>query len=138
MSTLFDQLRKLNLPEGDFAVFGSGPLIVRGIIPAANDVDVICRGQAWEAVKELGSSEYLSQFDVTVVSLYDGRLTFGTEWGIGKFDTDALIDGAEDIDGLPFVRLEHVENYKKLSRRSKDLQHLEALKAYRSAMGNKG
>jgi hypothetical protein len=137
LSTLFDQLRKLNLPEGDFAVFGSGPLIVRGIIPAANDVDVICRGQAWEAVKELGSSEYLSQFDVTIVSLYDGRLTFGTEWGIGKFDTDALIDGAEDIEGLPFVRLEHVENYKKLSRRPKDLRHLEALRAYRSAMANK-
>jgi len=128
--SLFDRVKSLNLPVGDFAIFGSGPLIVRGIIPASNDLDIICRGQAWERVKGIGELEYLSEYDVTVVSLCDGRLTFGTKWAIGEFDIDELIDGAEEIDGLPFVRLEHVTNYKKISNRPKDLRHIEALKAY--------
>ena len=128
--SLFDRVKRLNLPVSDFAIFGSGPLIVRGIIPASNDLDIICRGQAWERVKAIGELEYLSKYDVTVVTMCDGRLTFGTRWAIGEFDTDELIDGAEEIDGLPFVRLEHVKNYKEISKRPKDLRHIEALKAY--------
>ena len=130
MISLFDRVKSLNLPVSDFAIFGSGPLIVRGIIPASNDLDIICRGQAWERVKAIGELEYLSQYDVTVVTMCAGRLTFGTKWAIGEFDIDELIDGAEEIDGLPFVRLEHVTNYKKISKRPKDLRHIEALKAY--------
>ena len=128
--SLFDRVKRLNLRVSDFAIFGSGPLIVRGIIPASNDLDIICRGQAWERVKAIGELEYLSKYDVTVVTMCDGRLTFGTRWAIGEFDTDELIDGAEEIDGLPFVRLEHVKNYKEISKRPKDLRHIEALKAY--------
>lgn len=128
--SLFDRVKSLNLPVGDFAIFGSGPLIVRGIIPASNDLDIICRGQAWERVKAIGELEYLSKYDVTVVTMCGARLTFGTKWAIGEFDIDELIDGAEEIDGLPFVRLEHVTNYKEISKRPKDLRHIEALKAY--------
>lgn len=128
--SLFDRVKSLNLPVSDFAIFGSGPLIVRGIIPASNDLDIICRGQAWETVKAIGVLEYLSKYDVTVVTMCGARLTFGTKWAIGEFDIDELIDGAEEIDGLPFVRLEHVTNYKEISKRPKDLRHIEALKAY--------
>ena len=134
MTSLFDRVKNLNLPNGDFAIFGSGPLIIRGLITASNDLDIVCRGNAWNEVKAIGRQEYLSKYDVTVVSLCDGRLSFGKEWGIGKFDIDELIDSAEEIEGLPFVRLEHVARYKKISKRPKDLKHLEALEAYREAM----
>ena len=132
MISLFDTIRELNLPADDFAIFGSGPLIVRGIVPVSNDLDVICRGRAWEQVKALGEIRYLTEYDVNIVSINDGCLTFGTEWGIGDFDTNELIDSAEEIDGLHFVRLEHVAAYKKISRRPKDLDHLDALRAYRN------
>lgn len=133
MNSLFDRVRRLNLPTGDYAIFGSGPLIVRGIISGSNDLDVICRGRAWQWVKNIGEREYLSKYDVTIVTMCDGRLTFGSEWGIGEFDTNDLIDSAEIIDELPFVCLEHVVSYKKIRKRTKDLKHLEALKAYHSS-----
>ncbi len=132
--TIFDRLRNLNLSAGDFAIFGSGPLIVRGIIPASNDLDILCRRQAWKTVLELGESEYLCDYDVNVVTMCDGQLTFGEKWGIGEFETDELIDCAEIIDGLPFVRLEHVASYKRISKRPKDLVHLEALEAYKKTV----
>ncbi len=133
LNSLFDRVKRLNLPVGDYAIFGSGPLIVRGIIRGSNDLDVICRGRAWQNVKKMGEREYLSKYDVTIVTMCDGRLTFGSEWGIGEFDTNDLIDSAEIIDGLPFVCLEHVVSYKKIRKWTKDLKHLEALKAYHSS-----
>jgi hypothetical protein len=59
VTSLFDEVKALNLPRGDFAIFGSGPLIVRGIIPASNDLDIICRGEAWDEVQAMGIPTYL-------------------------------------------------------------------------------
>jgi hypothetical protein len=123
---LFDLLRSLRLPTGDFAVFGSGPLIVRGIIEATNDLDVISREAAWERALRVG--ELVSLPDgATIVSCFDGAVTIGRSWAYGDFDIDELIDTAEVIDDLPFVRLEHVVRYKEIAARPKDLAHLELL-----------
>ena len=123
---LFDLLRSLELPMGDHAIFGSGPLIVRGIIEGTNDLDVISRGRAWE--RALRAGELLSLPDgARIVSCFDGAVTIGTNWAYGDFDINELIDTAETIDGLPFVRLEHVVRYKEIAARPKDLTHLELL-----------
>ena len=122
---LFAALESLDLPTGDFAVFGSGPLIIRGIIDA--DLDVISRGAAWRRACEIGDLVYLEDHDVEIVSFFEGAITVGTRWGYGEFDIDYLIDTAEMIDGLPFVQIEHVVRYKKIAARSKDLVHLQRL-----------
>ncbi|NNC93691.1 MAG: hypothetical protein HKN80_14500 [Acidimicrobiia bacterium] len=103
-------------------------MIVRGIIEATNDLDIVCRADAWERVQRIGA---LSTFDDgnTCVNLFDGRITFGTTWKYGSFDLDELIDNAELIDGLPFVRLEHVIAYKQAADRPKDREHLEKLRS---------
>ena len=120
-------LRDMELPRGDFAIFGSGPLLVRNIIGDSGDLDVVCRGRIWDRVRAEGKLRYLEKYDVTVAEFLDGRLTFGTQWGIGDFSVDQLIDTAEYIDGLPFVRLEFVVAYKRIANRPKDIAHLQAL-----------
>ena len=135
---LMDRLHSLALPPGDYAVFGSGPLIVRGIIEATNDLDVISRGAAWDRARHLGDVAYLEEHDVEVVSFDDGAITVGTSWAYGEFDIDRLIDPAETIDGLPFVRLEHVVRYKEAAARPKDLAHLAALANYQDASDHAG
>ena len=118
----------MQLPNGDFAVFGSGPLIVRGIIPARNDLDIVCRGAAWKMVKETGKLQFNDDYGVEIVTFFDGQVTFGNSWGIGNFDVNELIDGAEFIDELPFVKLKHVLEYKLERASEKDLRHIELLK----------
>lgn len=126
---LFDLLRSLGLPMGDYAIFGSGPLIMRGIIEATNDLDVISRGRAWERALRVG--ELVSLPDgARIVSCFDGSVTIGRNWAYGDFDIDKLIDTAEVIDGLPFARLEHVVHYKEIAARPKDVIHLELLAEY--------
>ena len=120
---LFDTLRAMDLPRGDFAVFGSGPLLVRGVITEVNDLDVVCRGAAWDRARKLGPLIDIDE-GVSIVSAAQGAITFGISWGYGDFDIEALIDTAEEIDGLPFVRLEHVIAFKQIAGRDKDLEHL--------------
>lgn len=129
-STLFDHLKALQLPSGEFAVFGSGPLLVRGIITDSPDLDVIVRSDAWDDLARDHGSRRTREFDVDLIEitrLVGGSprvLSFGREWRIGDVDVDALIDDAEMIDDLPFVRLHHVLAYKRLLGRPKDLEHL--------------
>jgi len=123
----FEQLRALELPVGDYAVFGSGPLAIRGLIDTVGDLDVITRGAAWEAVKDLGSVVMYGE-DVTI-DLGNG-LTFGRSWDFGAFDIEQLIEEAEMIEGLPFVRLGAVYEYKRLANRPKDVRHIELMRAH--------
>ena len=123
-------VRSLDLPNDDYTIFGSGPLLIRGIIAEANDIDVVCRGPAWERVQAEGNLKYLDNHDVTVAEFLDGQVTFGTRWAIGDFAVDELIDTAEVLEGLPFVRLDYVIDYKTIADRSKDRQHLQAWREY--------
>lgn len=89
-----------------------------------NDIDVICRGDAWEMAKSIGENQYLKKYDVTISSIMNNKISFGTQWGIGNPDINLLIDGAETMDGLPFIELKHVINYKLIRANKKDLNHI--------------
>jgi hypothetical protein len=52
------------------------------------------------------------------IEIFDGWL---------GWDADAIIDGAETIEGLPFARLEDVQAYKLHHGRPKDLEHVRPL-----------
>lgn len=110
------------LPPGSYAVFGSGPLAAHGLIDEVGDLDIIVVDAAWGRVKHLGTIEMHG--DDPVVDLGNG-LTFGRSWAYGDFDIERLIQDAETIDGLPFVRLETVLEFKRIAARPKDLRHIE-------------
>ena len=124
---LFDLLRSLELPVGDYAIFGSGPLIVRGWVEPSNDLDILCRGRAWDEALRVGELVHLEEWNVDVVEVDDGAITIGRRWAIGEFDVDDLIDTAELIAGLPFVELRYVAAYKRIADRPKDRRHLEIM-----------
>lgn len=123
-SSAFGRVADLELPSGDYAIFGSGPLIVRGWVEPTNDLDIVCRGSAWEKAVSLGELVHLEHWDVDVVAIDGGAITIGRRWAIGDLDVDELIDTAEIIDGLPFVELRFVAEYKRIADRPKDRAHL--------------
>jgi hypothetical protein len=59
-------------------------------------------------------------------------ITVGNRWAIGDFDTDRLIDTADEIGGIPCVALDHVIAYKRLAGRAKDLNHLDIIECHRA------
>lgn len=111
----------MDLPPGSYAVFGSGPLAAHGLIDEVGDLDVIVREPAWSRVEQLGT--VVMHGDDPIVDLGNG-LTFGRSWAYGNFDIEQLIEDAQMIDGLPFVRFEEVLEYKRIAGRPKDLRHI--------------
>jgi len=123
---LFERLRAMRLPPGTYAVFGSGPLAAHGLINEIGDLDVIVRETTWKRVERLGT--IVMHGDDPVVEL-DNGLSFGRSWAYGDVDIERLIENAEMIDGLPFVRLDAVAEYKRIAGRPKDVRHIELMES---------
>lgn len=126
MHRYIQELIDLDLPRGDWALFGSGPLLLRGWIDDIGDIDVLSRGAAWEKAKTLGILGRLAEDGNPFVQIGEG-VTIGCTWPYGDFGIDEMIDTAEMIEGVPCVRLEHIIAYKRLFDRPKDRAHLEII-----------
>lgn len=126
---LIDRLRALALPAGDWALFGSGPLLLRGWIDGVGDLDVVCRDAAWDRAREVGEVVVLQPDGAEMVAVDGGAITIGRSWRYGDTPVGELIGTAEIIDGIPCVRLEHIVAYKKIADRPKDRAHLAAIEA---------
>lgn len=125
MKTLLKELKKLNLPKDKFAVFGSGPLGIRGI-RKINDLDLVVLPELWEELrkqyptvnKELGDSVELGDKIETTLNL-----------GFG-LNPKEVIEKADVIDGIRYVDLETTIEWKKKMGRKKDLEDIRLIKEY--------
>jgi hypothetical protein len=122
----FRTLRAHDLPVDDFAVTGSAVLYAHGLIDDPGDLDVLARGRAWERVLLLGEPAPTSLATGFEVAL--GDLQFLDCWFPG-WDTDELIDGADVLHGIRFVRLDVIRATKVMLGRPRDLEHVALIDA---------
>lgn len=102
---LLELLNQYNLPKGDYAIFGSAPLVITGIVKLVNDLDVIIRPSAWPFDSE---GEYRTEY-----------IEFFDNWP--GFDVDDLIDNHTfEYKGFLFVVPKKVLEYKRQMAREKD------------------
>ncbi len=126
---LYTQLLDLDLPQGHYAVFGSGPMFAHGLLGSPNDIDLIARGAAWDRLVEVAET-FGVQESAHQLSLFGGNIEAFTTWKPGEWDIDALIDSAECIDGVPFVQLHLVLRWKRRLDRAKDRIHCRIIEDY--------
>lgn len=127
---LFAKLISLDLPKDDYAVFGSGPLYAHGLREEIHDIDMIARGEAWKKALTLGEVGVPKSGDGRVVVIGEDEIEVLDKWGPGEWDTDELIDTAEEIEGIRFVTLATVLKWKKMLMRPKDLVDIERIEKY--------
>ena len=105
LNFLLNLLSDYDLPEGDYAIFGSAPLMITGDIKSLNDLDVIIRPSAWPFHTE---GEYRTEY-----------IEFFDSWP--GFDVDDLIDNHTFMyKGVLFVEPKKVFEYKRNMARDKD------------------
>ncbi|MFF8768340.1 hypothetical protein ACF07Q_27825 [Nocardiopsis dassonvillei] len=128
---LMERFLALGLPMGDLVIAGSGPLLAHGLRWDISDIDVVARGEAWRRALSLGE-EVDAPFGKGVkrVLLFDGELEIINGWFPEKWDVDQLIDGADIIEGVPFVPLSCVREWKTLLGRSKDVLDVKLIDQY--------
>ncbi len=131
MLPYLDELRLLNLPVKQYAIFGSGPMAVRGL-RHANDLDLLIKKDLWDELAKI------YPLDEKGVALRAGHIELFSHWEPWFKDTDKLIDTAEIIDGLPFVRLSYVLEWKKQMGREKDKQDVILIENYLAEQASSG
>lgn len=105
LDTLLKLLKEYELPYGGYAVFGSAPLVIVGMVNDVNDLDVIIKPKYWE-------------FGHGGKHLTEG-IEFFNEWP--GFDVDDLIDNHSfEYNGVLFINPNKVIEYKKNMGRDKD------------------
>lgn len=102
---LLELLKTYDLPDGEYAVFGSAPLVITGMIKDVTDLDVIIKSRSWDFETE---GEYRTK-DIEFFDNWHG------------FDVDDLIDNHTfQYKGFLFVYPEKVIEYKRTLNRLKD------------------
>ncbi len=119
-----NKLKLLNLPKSKFAIFGSGPIAIRGL-REARDIDVIVKKELWDELKK----RYVKFIKNNPECIKIDNIEIYKDWpGFDK--VNQLIDDAEIIRGWPFVKLEHILIWKKQTRRKKDIKDIGLIKKY--------
>ena len=121
---LVARLLALGLPTDSFAVFGSGPLAVRGLRDTA-DIDLLVTLALWDELAEHFPVEETPTGPL--LRLEEGIDAFRT-WHPPVGPTADLVARAELIGGLPYVRLEWVLLWKQRRDLPKDRADVEVLR----------
>jgi 8-oxo-dGTP pyrophosphatase MutT (NUDIX family) len=129
---LFKQVKSLNLPIGEYAIFGSGPMGIRNL-REMHDIDLVISERVYEDYKNKEGWEKKEIKEGN--EYYQGLANYGMniemwkDWYVG-WNISKLIEDAEIIDGMPFVRIETLLKWKKFRAREKDIKDVEIIEKY--------
>lgn len=129
MNEILKRIYKLDLDPNDFAIFGSSPMVARGLKKFHNDIDIIARGESWERATKEGIVKPSKMYG-HVVRLFSGEIEIFDTWISEGWDVDKLIDTADIIDGIKFVKLDYVLEYKRILHRAKDIKDIQDIEKY--------
>lgn len=116
-----EELKGLNLPSDQYAVFGSGPLAIRGI-RENKDIDIIAKPGLWDKLsREYGKDD--GSIEIGHVEVY-------RNWDPLPDSIEKLIDGADIIGGIRFVKLKYLLEWKKSVGREKDKRDIKLIEDY--------
>ena len=118
---LLEKVKALQFPLGDYAVFGSGPLLVHGLVENINDVDLVAREASWTRARTLDPVLVTPKGD-PILRLGDGEIEDFAGW-LGM-EVGAIIDGVAIVGDLPFAQLEDVRAFNRALGRPNDLGHV--------------
>ena len=123
-----EELDILELPDGKYAIFGSGPMGIRNIRDS-QDIDIIVKSDLWEGLIK----KYKDHLNKELSMISIGNLEIGRQIPYLSDKVDEMIESAEIIEDLPFVRLEYVIEWKELMGRDKDKKDVELIKYHETA-----
>lgn len=127
---LFQRVKELKLAIGKYALFGSAPMGVREL-KECSDIDLIVDEEIWEEYKNKPGWNYqITENGVEHIESQDGKIELWHDWRPWYQDNGRFINDAEIIDGLPFVKLDYVLEWKKKFGREKDLKDIEAIEKF--------
>lgn len=127
MSNIFDEVKNLNFPPGQYAVIGGGVMSAHGI-RNYGDIDLIVNRDLFEKLKKQGWTPVQGKKNV----LKNGNYEVDADYKYGAYqpDHEELIRNAEIIEGVAFIRLNELIKFKRALGRDKDKKDVELIEQY--------
>lgn len=123
------KVKELDLPHGQYVVFGSGPLDIHGI-RETRDVDLLVTTQLYNQLKEQGWKE--KEWGSGGTYLNKDIYEVDNSWSYGNYnpEPEEIIAIAEMHDGVPFAPLTEVVKWKQAFGREKDLEDVKLIRNF--------
>lgn len=133
---IISRVKALNLPIGQYCVFGSGVLEVHGI-RNAKDVDILVTRELYEQLKNKGwKRKWLFWRTLWAKCITNGQNeAFTNLYWARKYrpDTQDLINRAKFYEGVPFLQLQDLLEFQKNLPRKKDKMGVKMIEDYLSS-----
>lgn len=133
-STLLSQLDDLDLPKDQYAIFGSGPLAIRGI-REANDIDILVAPSLFEKLEKEYPTRKINGNKLVEIGEIEAMITWPNT---SSEKVQEMIQNSEQINGYPFVSLKNLIDSKKKMGRPKDLVDIDLIEKYLSEKETNG
>ncbi|MEI8062035.1 MAG: zinc ABC transporter substrate-binding protein [bacterium] len=129
---IFEEIEKLDLPKNEFVVLGSGILAALGI-RKADDIDLLVQPELFEKLK--GNDWYYEVIEIEgkprdMLSKGITQIFKDFWWEDKTLSPDEGIARAQNINGINFISLQTLLEYKKDMKREKDLRDVILIEAY--------
>lgn len=131
---IFEEVRKLDLPSGEYLVLGSGILGALGIRDV-RDIDLLVSARLFDELKnngwEYGEVEIEGRMRK---KLSKGYIEVYEDFWYGKEnpETMQMIADAQMMDGVPFLPLHKLLEIKRSFSREKDVKDIKLIEEYLS------
>ncbi len=130
---IISRASSLNLPLGQYCVFGSGVLELHGI-RKAKDVDVLVTEELYKKLKVQGWKRkwiFWRALWCKAITQGSNEAFTNLNWGMSyRPITEELIQRAELHEGIPFLRLEDLLEFQRHLPREKDKKGVKMIEAY--------
>jgi hypothetical protein len=130
------ETKKLEFPLGEYTVIGSGCLSVRGI-RESRDIDILASSRLFNELEKSGNWERKILFHGTThrkCLQRDGVEVFSNyHYKDYRPKTEDLIEHSDIIDGVSFLRLKDLRDFKNVLGRDKDKHDVALINNYLSS-----
>jgi hypothetical protein len=123
---IIDRIHRLDLPEKEFIVIGSGLLDVWNL-RQANDIDLVVTPRLFKQLSRTGNYTMSMKYDEPFLQAEDREIWL--TWGTGR-DFVFLRKNALVIEGILFVHPDIIIDHKKRRGTQKDLNDIQLIERY--------
>ena len=126
-----DKLNSMSIPKDEFVIYGSAPLVLRGLKEKNNDLDVLVKDNLWDKLKvEYPNNINGDYIDVEGISFTHRSTDF--------FESmDNIMKKADVIDGYHIMNLEQTINWKEKTGAEKHVEDAKKIRDYLTNLENK-
>lgn len=126
-----DTLKSLNIPKEEFVIYGSAPMVLRGLKEKNNDLDVLVKDSLWEKL----SVKYPNNINGDYIDVDGVSFTHNGKDFLGN--TEDVINKSEIIDGYHILSLAETKKWKEKVGGERHLNDVKIIEEYFDKLGNK-